>query len=246
MRRFAALLLIVTLCVAVTGTDVEARRRRHDAAVPGAFDYYLLTLSIAPSFCALSDRNQAKTECQELTKPEFDQTPLTVHGLWPNRARVSVNMQPQDCAGPDFGELSHETEQALLHFMPGGLGLARYEWRKHGTCSGLSPERYFSAVVDLAKHANATIGAVMQRHNMLAGSVRVDALLDAIAQDNPAVAAAIVVDCKYPRGGGRALIDEIRVVLSKEFVPVAARSVGLGQNSGCPSGVGFVPGVMNE
>jgi ribonuclease T2 len=26
------------------------------------------------------------------------------------------------------------------------IGLARYEWRKHGTCTGLSPTAYFAAV----------------------------------------------------------------------------------------------------
>jgi hypothetical protein len=52
-----------------------------------------------------------------------------------------------------------------------------------------------------------------------------------------------VVDCRSPRGGGEALIDEIRVVLSKDFRPMPAASVGPGQNSGCPLGAGRVPDV---
>ncbi len=66
---------------------------------PNNFDYYLFVLSIAPSFCAISTANQAKPDCQALNQASFEQMPLTVHGLWPNRARVSVNRQPHDCAG---------------------------------------------------------------------------------------------------------------------------------------------------
>jgi len=52
-----------------------------------------------------------------------------------------------------------------------------------------------------------------------------------------------VVDCRQPRGGGEALVHEIRVVLSKYLQPKAAADVGLGQNSGCPQGTGLVPNV---
>jgi ribonuclease T2 len=215
-------------------------RHRHAAAESGGFDYYLLSLSIAPSFCALSPANQAKQECQALTEADFQQTPLTVHGLWPNRTGVSVNLQPHDCEGPPLGPLPEATEAELRRYMPGGPGLARYEWRKHGACSGLTPESYFAAVADLARKANATIGAVMREQGMLGQRMRVADLLAAVAARYQALAPAIVVDCRQPRGGGEALVDEIRVVLSKELHPMPAASVGLGQNSGCPRGVGFV------
>ena len=45
--------------------------------------------------------------------------------------------------------LPEATQADLRRFMPGGPGLARYEWRKHGACSGLSPESYFAAVARL-------------------------------------------------------------------------------------------------
>jgi ribonuclease T2 len=212
-------------------------RHRQAAAEAGDFDYYLL--SLAPSFCALSPANRAKDGCQTLTEADFRQTPLTVHGLWPNRARVSVNRQPQDCAGPPLDTLSATVQDQLKRYMPGGPGLAQYEWRKHGACSGLSPEAYFATVVRLAQHANETIGVAMQ--GMLGRSLRIADLLEAVAARDLALAPAIVVDCRFPRGGGPALIDEIRVVLSKDLTPMPAGSVGLGQNSGCPQGAGFVP-----
>jgi ribonuclease T2 len=235
---------LVVAALLFNAAPVEARRH-HKASAPGEFDYYLLTLSIAPSFCSLSAANRAKEECQALTEPAFQQTPLTVHGLWPNRARVSVNLQPHDCEGPPLGLLPQDVQAELRRYMPAGPGLERYEWRKHGTCSGLAPDAYFTTVVHLAQRANDTIGAVMREQQMLGQQLRIADLLGAVAQHDPALASAIVVDCKYPRGGGHALVNEIRVVLSKDFVPMQAQSVGLGQNSGCPQGAGFVPNVTN-
>jgi ribonuclease T2 len=243
MKRIQSLgraLVAMTLLLAVAPAHA---RHRQTSAEAGDFDYYLLSLSLAPSFCALSPANRTKHECQALTEADFRQTPLTVHGLWPNRARVSVNRQPQDCPGPPLDSLSEPVQDQLKRYMPGGPGLAQYEWRKHGACSGQSPDAYFATVVRLAQHANETIGVVIREQSMPGRPVRIADLLAAVAARDPALAPAIVVDCRFPRGGGPALIDEIRVVLSKDLAPMPADSVGLGQNSGCPQGAGFVPGA---
>jgi ribonuclease T2 len=237
IRSLGRMLVVVTLLLAAPAHA----RHRQAAAEAGDFDYYLLSLSLAPSFCALSPANRAKDECQALTEADFRQTPLTVHGLWPNRARVSVNRQPQNCAGPPLDDLSAAVQDQLKRYMPGGPGLAQYEWRKHGACSGLSPEAYFATVVRLAQHANETIGVAMREQAMLGQPVRIADLLAAVTDRDPALASAIVVKCRFPRGGGQALIDEIRVVLSKDLTPMPAGRVGLGQNAGCPQGAGFVP-----
>ncbi len=213
------------------------------AEQPGAFDYYLMSFTVAPSFCALSSRYAEKQECQIDTDAAFHETPLTVHGLWPNRERVSVNLQPQYCAGPSLGTLSPSLRESLVRYMPGVAdGLERYEWRRHGACSGLEPETYFAAVVRLAQHANDTIGAAMR--DQLGKDVRIDDLLAAVRAKEPALAAAMVVSCRFSRqetGPSRAYIEEIRVVLSKDFMPEPAERVGFGQNSGCPGRTGFLP-----
>lgn len=58
-----------------------------------------------------------------------------------------------------------------------------------------------------------------------------------------------MVSCRFPRGvngasagGGGALIEEVRITLSKDFGPVPVERVGMRQNSGCPQGAGFLPG----
>lgn len=232
---------VVTIGLLFAGPS-QARHRPAPSNA-GDFDYFLLSLSLAPSFCALSRANGTKRECRDLTEADFQQTPLTVHGLWPNIARVSVNRQPHDCEGPPLAPLPGQTQSELRRFMPGGPGLERYEWRKHGACSGLSSEDYFAMIVRLAQHANDTLGAAMRAQGMLGQSVRIADLLATAGRADPALATAIVVDCQQPRGGGDTLIDEIRIVLSKDFQPMPAASVGMGQNSGCADGRGFVPEV---
>lgn len=230
----------------------EARHHRHGlqgrsqafGSEAGAFDYYLLSLSIAPSFCALSPANQAKAECRMLSDADYRRMPLTVHGLWPNRTGVSVNRQPQHCPGPELTTLPPDLQAQLQRVMPGGAGLARHEWERHGTCSGLSPEAYFATLVRLARSVDGSVGAVLRDDGLLGRSVRVTDLLARIAARDPALAQAVIVSCRFARGagGGQALIEEIRVPLSKDLAPIPASSLGMGQNSGCPQGTGFLPG----
>jgi ribonuclease T2 len=199
---------------------------------PGDFDYYILALGIAPSFCMLEGNNEGKHECTNANDASYREIPLTVHGLWPNKARKSVNAQPHDCSAEAFSGLPGDLTEQLRRYMPGASdGLDRYEWRKHGVCSGLSPASYFDDIVLLAKRANATIGAIMKENNWLGQNVRIDDLLDAIASRNPALAQAIVVKCRFERGqpnGRRSLayIDEIRVILSKNLSKTPRRTAG--------------------
>ena len=237
LKRFVSM----GLCSLVLMAPAMARHR-YQEGVRGQFDYYLLSLSIAPSFCALSAANAARAECLSLNQAAFEQTPLTVHGLWPNRAGVSVNLQPHDCSGGPF-KVADSLQDALGRYMPAGVGLQRYEWRKHGTCSGLSSEVYFSTLAELGRHANETIGVALRDGHMLGGRMRLTDLVVAASVKDPSLGRAIIVDCRSPRGGGDALVDEIRVTLSKDFRPIPASSVGLGQNSGCPGGAGRVPNV---
>ncbi len=231
------------VCVGLIGLVLmapAAARHRHQEGTHRSFDYYLLSLSVTSSFCALSAANAARVECLSLNQAAFEQTPLTVHGLWPNRTGASVNLQPHDCSDAPF-KVAESLKDALERYMPAGAGLQRYEWHKHGTCSGLSSEAYFSTLVELGRHANETIGVALRNRHMPGERVRLSALVTAASAKDPLLGTAIIMDCRSPRGGGDALIAEIRVTLSKDFRPVPASSVGLGQNSGCPGGAGRVP-----
>ena len=233
-------LLALLLATLATPADARSRHGRGQASA-GGFDYYLLSLSLAPSFCTLSPANGAKDECRALTQPKFQQTPLTLHGLWPNRIGVSVNQQPQDCQGPPLGAFPPALQDRLARFMPAGPGLQAYEWRKHGTCSGLDQEVYFDRAARLTERANEIIGAAMRDRQMLGRQVSIQELLAAVAARDPSLPQSISVYCRFRRGGGPAVIAELRIPFSMNFAPIPLEQAGLRQNSGCPGGAGLVP-----
>jgi ribonuclease T2 len=98
------------------------------------FDYYVMTLSWSPGFCDLGGEAKAPRQCAVGAGNGF-----VVHGLWPN-SRSGANPEDCDYADPSSAELS--TARGLYP----SQGLARYEYLKHGTCTGLSARDYFAAV----------------------------------------------------------------------------------------------------
>lgn len=94
------------------------------------FDYYLMSLSWAPSYC-LTHRNDG----DECGNQGFG---FVLHGLWPQYRNGSW---PQHCATqtePDAATVRH-----TLAFMP-SRHLIEHEWQTHGSCSGLEPAAYFA------------------------------------------------------------------------------------------------------
>ncbi len=104
------------------------------ANLPGDFDFYVLALSWSPGFCDTSGAEKAHAQCASGMDFGF-----VVHGLWPQYQHG----YPLDCGG--VGTPSHLVLQAVRGLYP-DEGLARFEWRKHGTCSGKSPMGYFADV----------------------------------------------------------------------------------------------------
>ncbi|MFC7396961.1 ribonuclease T [Chelatococcus sp. GCM10030263] len=116
---------------ASTATAQSGGERK--GARPGQFDFYVLALSWSPGFCALGGAEKNRKQCDS-------ELGFVVHGLWPQY----TSGYPSECA-TSATQPSHAALAATAGVYP-DLGLARYEWRKHGTCSGLSPTDYFAAV----------------------------------------------------------------------------------------------------
>ena len=109
------------------------------SAVPassGDFDFYVLALSWSPSYCASKGGSADQQQCG-IAKP----LGFTAHGLWPQFERGF----PQDCKIAREN-VSRDILRKIDPVMPSD-GLARHEWQKHGTCSGLSQADYFSALM---------------------------------------------------------------------------------------------------
>ncbi|MBL8632184.1 MAG: ribonuclease T2 [Myxococcales bacterium] len=100
----------------------------------GSFDYYVLALSWSPQFCNSRKFSPNDPQCGEGRRYGF-----IVHGLWPQYEKG----YPESCA-TSF-QLAPQTVEKVLPMMP-SQKLIEHEWQKHGTCSGLSAEQYFSQV----------------------------------------------------------------------------------------------------
>lgn len=122
----------VIIAALLSGPALAQRFERGGA--PGQFDFYVLALSWSPGFCALDgDRERNREQCDEGSGLRF-----VVHGLWPQNERGF----PSECGPAGRSPTRLQLDQARGLFPTEGL--ARYQWRKHGTCSGSSPGEYFA------------------------------------------------------------------------------------------------------
>ncbi len=101
------------------------------ADAPGRFDYYVLSLSWSPQYCA----REARPDDPQCARPYA----FVVHGLWPQHERG----WPRDCGGGEY--LPDALIARALRFMPSRL-LVIHEWRRHGVCTGLGAQAYFDTV----------------------------------------------------------------------------------------------------
>ncbi|ODT06803.1 MAG: ribonuclease [Mesorhizobium sp. SCN 65-20] len=108
-----------------------------ETAVPRGqgFDFYVLALSWSPSYCEAEGERANGQQCRTGRPYAF-----VVHGLWPQFERG----YPQDCATGD-SDVPNERLRGLYDLMP-AVGLIRHQWRKHGTCTGLSQDDYFKVL----------------------------------------------------------------------------------------------------
>ena len=98
----------------------------------GDFDYYVLSLSWSSAWCALEGDARNDPQCDPGRGLTF-----VLHGLWPQYE----DGWPSFCRTVERDPTRAET--AAMADIMGGAGLAFYQWKKHGRCSGLSPVDYY-------------------------------------------------------------------------------------------------------
>ena len=121
--------------LALIGLIGAASAQSLPPAATAQFDFYVMTLSWSPGFCDLGGEEKSAEQCAAGSGDGF-----VVHGLWPDN-RMSAD--PEDC---DPSRDASATDLAAAQGLYPADGLARYEYRKHGTCTGLSAADYFAAV----------------------------------------------------------------------------------------------------
>lgn len=148
-QRLKSILVILALIAAVgySAWQKQAgngfKQNQQTQAAPGDFDFYVLALSWSPTFCAEQSGDNNKEQCG-IGRPYA----FVVHGLWPQNERGF----PADCDSQFGTRIDRSIADDMLDIMP-SRGLVFHEWRKHGTCSGLSPEAFF----DLTRKAREQV-----------------------------------------------------------------------------------------
>ncbi len=159
---------------------------------------------------------------------------FVLHGLWPQFRRG----WPSYCQGAQRF-VPDRVIREVMDVMP-AKGLVIHQWRKHGTCSGLSPRGYFTLAERLFR--TVRVPAPYQRPNQALkrtpSQIRkefADANRDAgFTQDSFAVVCT-------RRGRGQALLREVRVCFSPTGRP--SRCGANEQRGACRARIVVVPPV---
>ncbi|MEB4591968.1 ribonuclease [Candidatus Thiothrix sp. Deng01] len=173
----------------------------HADGEPGKFDYYVMSLSWSPDYCASSpSASNNDPQCAVGKKLGF-----VLHGVWPQYNRG----YPSDCSDDKMPESLVKKYQGLYP----SKKLYFHEWEKHGTCSGLTPDKYLS----FSQQLKGSL-AIPANYDQPAKPFRVTA--DALKKDfiaaNPALQAGdLSVFCS---GSGR-FLQELRVCYSQDGKP---------------------------
>ena len=162
------------------------------------FDFYVLALSWSPSYCELEGERANRQQCGATRSYGF-----VVHGLWPQYEHG----YPSNCASAER-DVSNDLARSMYDLMP-STGLIRQQWRKHGSCSGLTPSDYFDVV--RAARNRVVIPSELQRSTQRQ-SVDPDEIETAFIQANAGLPPrGIAVACD-----GR-LMEEVRICLTKSL-----------------------------
>jgi len=181
--------------VAMLGGAVRAQTDR-----AGDFDYFVMALSWSSNWCVMEGDARGEDQCLPGRGHSF-----TLHGLWPQHEQG----WPEWCR-TTVRDPSRRESAAMADIM-GGAGLAWYQWKKHGRCSGLAPQDYFA----LSRRAYASV-AIPKVFTQITRDLSLPARVveDAFLEANPALSRDMVtVTCRT------GMIQEVRICMTKDLTP---------------------------
>jgi ribonuclease T2 len=200
----------------IAGTLLAEPLFRARPADPGKFDYYVLSLSWSPQFCAGAQGKQGNNDVQCAPGKQFG---FVTHGLWP---QFLPKDWPESCstaAGPNRQLVDH-----MLDIMP-APGLIRHEWQKHGTCDGGPPAQYFARIRKAYESVRIPADYKQPPRRIM---VKPADLKRKFLQANPgAPEDSISVVCG---GNGGRFLSEVRVCLTRDL---KARACGQDVRDSC-------------
>lgn len=193
MKQSHAVLYVSLAVFLAFASIAEAKQRRTNT--PGAFDFYVLSLSWSPSFCVEHDNHPEQCVGQPYG--------FVVHGLWPQYTRGFPSYCQHRASAVDRSIII-----SMQDIMPSPTLIAN-QWNKHGTCSGLSAADYFKTL----RKALSDI-KIPEEYEALETTkiVSPNAIEAAFIVSNPGLdSAAITVTCDHNR------LSEVRICLSKNL-----------------------------
>ncbi|WP_431859280.1 ribonuclease T2 family protein [Azospirillum sp.] len=206
--RIADSALFLFLVAAVLTPGAASAQRK---AEPGAFDYYVLSLSWSPAYCARESRAADTEQCTAGKRFGW-----VVHGLWP---QFSDGGYPRSCAP------GRTVPKAVVDDMIGTMpdvGLILHEWRTHGTCSGLPATDYFAKVRAATAKVKVPAALSAPKDGL---SMPADQVEAQFVEANPGLKPdMIALVCQ------RRQVSEVRVCLDKDLTP---RACGKGVADRC-------------
>ncbi len=170
---------------------------------PGNFDYFILALSWSPDYC--SSNSSDAQQCALGRKLGF-----VLHGLWPEYNQG----YPSNCTNQ---KLPAEVKAQFPGLYPNDA-LYAHEWETHGTCTGLSPELYFTLAGQIKD--SIRIPTAFQAPQAPFRTTP-SQLKEQFASANPGLgSSSLAVFCS---GSGR-FLSALYVCLSRDGEPTACRS----------------------
>lgn len=168
---------------------------------PGEFDYWVLSLSWSPNWCATTGTARGSAQCDAGAGHGW-----ILHGLWPQYHRGYPSFCRTAARPPSRGDT------AKMAGIMGTSGLAWHQWKKHGTCSGLSSADYFALSREAySRVTRPGIFRRIEREMRLPARVVEEAFLEA----NPGwTADMLTITCKD------GWIQEARLCLSRSLDPI--------------------------
>jgi ribonuclease T2 len=182
-------------------------QQRGPSGVPGKFDYYVMSLSWSPAYCAGPGASKGDAQCEPGRRFSF-----VLHGLWPQYANGGW---PEDC-GTQPGLKDPKT---MLDIMP-AVQLIGHEWKKHGTCSGLDAVGYFGLARTAFQSVRVPARFQAPRQTMTVSPVEVEREFLKANAGWPANSVSVQCSSQY--------LSEVRVCLNKELKAMACP-----QSRGC-------------
>ena len=166
----------------------------------GSFDYFTLSLSWSPSYCAGPEGQGDRQQCGLGRRFAF-----VVHGLWPQYE----SGWPQSCPNSEDWVPQSQIDQ-MLDIMP-SKRLVIHEWKKHGSCSGLSMANYFRAARLLFEKVKIPARYLSPQAEVLITPQQL--VTDFVKTNRDLTAPMISVQCGNARD--RARLSELRICIDR-------------------------------